>query len=101
MFGIFRNLAVSVLLRASFIERYIKDIFPTEREIVPFNTTPELIITVHKVVFDETEEKTKNVINVMAEQNPEQEPMRVVQTVTLKPLSNNSNLVARHAKNIV
>lgn len=39
-FGIIKNLAVPVLLRTSFIAKFVKGIFPTERKIVPYNRKP-------------------------------------------------------------
>lgn len=37
-FGIVENLSVSVLLERNFLDRFIKDIFPSERKVVPYHS---------------------------------------------------------------
>lgn len=43
-FGVVKNLAVSVLLGTSFIDRFVTGIFPPERKVVPQNSEPVDII---------------------------------------------------------
>lgn len=45
LFGIVENLAIEVLLRTSFIDRYIRGNFPSERKVVPWNYSPVPILS--------------------------------------------------------
>lgn len=49
-FGVVRNLAVSVLLGKTFIDRFVKSIFPAEMKVAPYNSKPVpiLILTMQK-----------------------------------------------------
>lgn len=63
MFGIVQKLVVSVILGTSFNDNFIKRIFRTKRKIVPFNSPPVHILTVHEMETDKTEEEqTENII---------------------------------------
>lgn len=102
MLGLVRSLAVPVFLGALFIDRLVKSIFLSERKIVPFNSSPVRIITVHETELDKTEEQqTKKLINVMALQDLKQELMRVQHTVTLKQISETCSLVGTSVRGTV
>lgn len=47
-FGIVKDLAVTVLLETSFIGKFVKQIFPGERKIVPYSSQPVLILMIHE-----------------------------------------------------
>lgn len=44
-FGVIDGLAVAVILERSFIDRFIRAIFPSKRKIVPFNSQEIAILT--------------------------------------------------------
>lgn len=54
----------------SFIDKFIKCIFPTQRKIVPFNSSTVPILTVQDAETDKTEnQRIENIIKVTAEQD--------------------------------
>lgn len=62
MFGIVRNLAVPVLTSTSFTDKCINGIFRSGMKIVPFNSPPVAILTVHGTEIDETEEQQSDTL---------------------------------------
>lgn len=48
LFGIVENLAVSVLLGTSFIDRFVKGVLPAEQKILPYNSAKDSIILLLK-----------------------------------------------------
>lgn len=102
MSGIVRNLTVPVLLGTSFIDRFIKVIFASERKIVPFNPPPVLIVMVHGVESDKIEERRDGTAaNITAQQDFNQNLIQLTRTITLKLLSETSVFVARNAMGII
>lgn len=49
---IVKNVAVSILLKTSFIEKLVKGIFPAESNISQHSTQPVLILVVHEALVD-------------------------------------------------
>lgn len=66
-----------------------------------FNSLPLPVLTVHETETDKTEEQDDIIANKMAEQDINQNLVRVSRTVTVKSLSETSVLVARSTKVIV
>lgn len=56
LFGIILILVAFIFLGTSFIERFMKGVFLSERKIIAFNFPPVTILTVPDVVSDKTEE---------------------------------------------
>lgn len=101
-FGIFRNLAVPVLLGTSFINNFAKGIFPGEKKMIPFNSPTVLILTMLERETDQTEEQQEDTVtNIISDQYFTQELVRVACTVTLRSLSETSVLFATNAGSIV
>lgn len=91
-----------ILFGTSFIDKFIKGILSTERKIVPFNSLPVPILNVHEAGRHRIEDQqTKNIINVMAEQDKEHELESMTCIVALKPLSETSAHITTHANDIV
>lgn len=102
MFAIVKSLAVAVLLGTSFIERFIKGIFHSERRIVPSNFPPVSILIMHETETYKTEEQQEDTdTNTMEEPDFTQEQVRIACNVTLKLLSESYVLVTSRAKSIV
>lgn len=102
MFGIFRNLAVIVLLGSLVIDRFINSFFHGERKVVLFNLPPVRILMVHEAESDKAEEKQDDTLaNIMAEQYFNQVLVRDAHTVALRPLSETSVSYAKNARRIV
>lgn len=102
MFGLVRSLAVFVIFGTSFIDKFIKGIFVIERKILQFNFPPVPILAVQETGTDETEEQQDNTITIIsADQEFNQELVRVARILALKPSSKISAIVATDAKGIV
>lgn len=87
IFEILSKLAVSMLLGPSFIDNCINRIFGTERRIVLFNIAPVPTLRVYGVeTYNTGDQRTENVIDVMAWQEREKELVWVTRTVRIQPL---------------
>lgn len=62
-YGIVENLAVDILLRTLFINRCIRRIFPTERQIVPCHSKPVVIISTNTVINSINDDNTELTMN--------------------------------------
>lgn len=52
VFGILKNLIVTILHKTSFIDKFVKESFPVEKEIFPFNLLPVQIVMLHQTPVD-------------------------------------------------
>lgn len=67
MFVDIRFLRVSMLLRTSFRNKYIKSTFPSERKIVCSTLPLKLILIEHEVETDKIEKQEKDTVaNIMS-----------------------------------
>lgn len=102
MFKIFRNLAAFVFLGTSFIDKFIKGIFPTKCRKVPFNSAQMTSPTAQKAETDKTGyQQIEGIISITAERDHGKERVRVTRTVTLQLLYEASFLVGTNGKSIL
>lgn len=102
MFGMVRDLRVSVLCDKSFTDRSIRRYFASERKLVLFNTSMITVITSHKTETNVRQEQEDEIIAIsVAEKDFNQGQVRVALTVTLTPLSESSVLFATSVRVVV
>lgn len=69
MFGIARSLVAPVIHGASFLHRFIKEILPSEKKTVSFNSIPVQNRMVHEAESEKTNaQKDDTAADVMAEE---------------------------------
>lgn len=101
VFVIVRYLAVPVFLGTSFIDSFVKDIFPSERKIVPYISKPVPIIAI-KDLSSEHEDKDDSAQGMLL--TKEEHAPRLVSVVRQKkipPRSEGVALVATNTKGLV
>lgn len=102
---IVKNLAVPVLLGTSFMDKFVKGIFPAKRRIDTYNSQPVLILLVHKMSVDnQTISRAENVADssVLAAETGEQEHVvRIARSTTVQLISETSSVVNVNVSKIV
>lgn len=99
MLGIFRILAVHLLLGTSFINKFMRSISLTDKNIISLNSPLVPIFIVYDTNINKTEEqKDETFINVMARQKFEAKLARIAPTVARKILLQITASVSANAK---
>lgn len=104
--GELRNLAVPILLGTSFVDKFVKGVFPSKRKIVTYNSPRVSLLLIHEALTDnqgfndESENGTYKGILVVEYVEREQS-IRIARTIVLQPMSETAVLVVTNAKRLV